>query len=293
MNATRICHTNPCPPAPNLSDLHHHHYQIHHHQILQSNFNHNSNIFWTIEQPKPPTPSRIKERGTERVNPRKEEIEGVIKEATLMAASGSEWWGRKPQPPPPIWVSQHTQRGDAVLPIVFSDPCCPPSTEACMIKTQKRDKQIWSPLVPAPSELGKIRYPTIGSFAHFNVIRISSSLFQWKIEFNSARKPFKGFSNGGITADFRLETLNLGGGGSNQRWSGSGQLGSQGKRGDRSKFLKNGLDPKLNFGITVWKIVRGFCFFISGFWLACGFFIWVLNFVFMFFNFVKINKLIF
>ena len=100
------------------------------------------------------------------------EIEGEIKEATLMAAGGSEWWGRKPQPPPPIWVSQHTQGGDAMLPIVFSYPCCLPSTKASMIKTQKRDNQIWSPLVPALSDPGKIRYPTIGSFARLNVIQI-------------------------------------------------------------------------------------------------------------------------
>ena len=94
----------------------------------------------------------------------------------------------------------------------------------------------------------------------------SSSLFQRKIEFHPARKPFKGFSNGGAAADFRLETLNPGGGGSDQRRSGSGQLGSQGKRGEGSEFLENGLDPELSFGITVRKIVRGFCFFlISGF----------------------------
>ena len=92
----------------------------------------------------------------------------------------------------------------------------------------------------------------------------SSSLFQRKIEFHPARKPFKGFSNGGAAADFRLETLNPGGG-SDQRRSGSGQLGSQGKRGDGSEFLENGLDPELSFGITVRKIVRGFCFLFLGF----------------------------
>ena len=92
----------------------------------------------------------------------------------------------------------------------------------------------------------------------------SSSLFQRKIEFHPARKPFKGFSNGGAAADFRLETLNPGGG-SDQRRSGSGQLGSQGKRGDGSEFLENGLDPELSFGITVRKIVRGFCFLLLGF----------------------------
>ena len=98
------------------------------------------NIFWTIKQPKPPTPSWIKERGTEWVSPRKEEIEGEIKETTLMVAGGGKWRGRKPQPLPPIWVSQHTQGGEAVLPIVFSDPCCPLSTKASMIKTPRRDK---------------------------------------------------------------------------------------------------------------------------------------------------------
>lgn len=98
----------------------------------------------------------------------------------------------------------------------------------------------------------------------------SSSLFQRKIEFHPARKPFKGFSNnGGAAADFRLETLNPGGGGSDQRRSGSGQLGSQGKRGDGSEFLENGLDPELSFGITVRKIVRGFCFFFY-YWVLIG-----------------------
>ena len=117
MTTTTICHTNPYPLTPNPNDLQHHHYQIHHHQTLQSNFNHNSNILWTIKQPKPPTPSRIKERGIEWVSPRKEEIEGEIKETILTVAGGGEWRGRKPRPLPPIWVSQHTQGGEAVLPI--------------------------------------------------------------------------------------------------------------------------------------------------------------------------------
>ena len=93
----------------------------------------------------------------------------------------------------------------------------------------------------------------------------SSSLFQWKIEFHPTRKPFKGFSNGGVATDFRLETLNPGGGDFDQRQLGLGQLGSQGKRGDGSEFSKNGLDPELSLGITVWKIVRGFCFLFLGF----------------------------
>ena len=47
--------------------------------------------FEPLNNPNPPTPSRIKERGTEWVSPRKEEIEGEIKEATLMVAGGDEW----------------------------------------------------------------------------------------------------------------------------------------------------------------------------------------------------------
>ena len=96
--------------------------------------------FEPLNNPKPPTPSQIKERGTKWVSPRKEEIEGEIKETTSMVVGGDEWRERKPQPLIPIWVSQHTQGGEAVLPIVFSDPCCPPSTKASMIKTPRRDK---------------------------------------------------------------------------------------------------------------------------------------------------------
>nr|POE91929.1 mitochondrial phosphate carrier protein 3, mitochondrial [Quercus suber] len=43
-----------------------------------------------------------------------------------------------------------------MLPIVFSDPYCPSSIEASMIKTQKKDKHICSPLVLVPSKPGKI-----------------------------------------------------------------------------------------------------------------------------------------
>lgn len=81
----------------------------------------------------------------------------------------------------------------------------------------------------------------------------STSLFQRKIEFHPARKPFKGFSNG-AAADFRLETLNPSSG-SDQRRSGSSQ---QGKKVDGSEFLETGLDLEFSFGMTVRKIVSGF-----------------------------------
>ncbi|KAB1211875.1 Ubiquitin carboxyl-terminal hydrolase 23 [Morella rubra] len=84
----------------------------------------------------------------------------------------------------------------------------------------------------------------------------SSSLFHRRIEFHPARKPFKGFSNGG--GDFRLETLNPGAG-SDQLRSGSNpaQSGLAGKKGDGSEFSESGLDPELSFSITVRRIGAG------------------------------------
>ncbi|KAG6673443.1 hypothetical protein I3842_16G112600 [Carya illinoinensis] len=86
----------------------------------------------------------------------------------------------------------------------------------------------------------------------------SPALFHRRIEFHPARKPFKGFGNGGGGGDFKLETLNPGGG-SDQRRSGSntGQSGLAGKKGDGSEFLEHGLDPELSFGITVRRIGAG------------------------------------
>lgn len=85
----------------------------------------------------------------------------------------------------------------------------------------------------------------------------SSSLFHRRIEFHPARKPFKGFSNGG--GDFRLETLNPGAS-SDQLRSGSNpaQSGLAGKKGDGSEFSESGLDPELSFSITVRRIVSVF-----------------------------------
>ncbi|PON92273.1 Ubiquitinyl hydrolase [Trema orientale] len=83
----------------------------------------------------------------------------------------------------------------------------------------------------------------------------SSSLFQRRIEFHPARKPFKGFSNGG--GDFRIETLNPSSSDSARAGFGQGQSVKGGKRGDGSEILDNGLDPELSFGITFRRIGAG------------------------------------
>lgn len=86
-----------------------------------------------------------------------------------------------------------------------------------------------------------------------------ATLFNRKIEFQLARKPFTGFSNGG--GGFKLETLNPTKSdphrpaGSNQ---GSGFSGFGGKKPDGSaEFLDFGLDPELRFGITFRRIGAG------------------------------------
>ncbi|XP_030510661.1 ubiquitin carboxyl-terminal hydrolase 23 isoform X1 [Cannabis sativa] len=78
----------------------------------------------------------------------------------------------------------------------------------------------------------------------------SSTLFQRRIKFHPARKPFKGFRNGG--GDFRMETLN-------PSSSDSTLLGSVkvGKKSDGSEILENGLDPELSFEITFRRIGAG------------------------------------
>lgn len=84
----------------------------------------------------------------------------------------------------------------------------------------------------------------------------SSSLFQRRIEFHPARKPFKGFSNGG--GDFRIETLNPSSSDSTRPGFSPGQSGKGGKKVDGSEILENGLDPELSFGITFRRIVSLF-----------------------------------
>ncbi|XP_062078407.1 ubiquitin carboxyl-terminal hydrolase 23 [Humulus lupulus] len=78
----------------------------------------------------------------------------------------------------------------------------------------------------------------------------SSSLFQRRIKFHPARKPFKGFRNGG--GDFRMETLNPSS--SDSTRPGSVKVG---KKSDGSEILENGLDPELSFGITFRRIGAG------------------------------------
>ncbi|XP_054806372.1 ubiquitin carboxyl-terminal hydrolase 23 [Prosopis cineraria] len=78
-----------------------------------------------------------------------------------------------------------------------------------------------------------------------------SVLFSRRIEFLPAKKPFKGFSDGG--SDFKLETLNPVTS-SEARRPGSGPGG---KKHDGSEFCDYGLDPELSFGITVRRIGAG------------------------------------
>lgn len=89
----------------------------------------------------------------------------------------------------------------------------------------------------------------------------SSSLFQRRIEFHPARKPFKGFSNGG--GDFHIETLNPSSSDSTRAGFTQGQSVKGGKRVDGSEILENGVDPELSFGITFRRIVSFFSSLIA------------------------------
>ncbi|XP_015892670.2 ubiquitin carboxyl-terminal hydrolase 23 isoform X2 [Ziziphus jujuba] len=82
-----------------------------------------------------------------------------------------------------------------------------------------------------------------------------SSLFQRRIEFHQARKPFRPFSKG--DGDFRLETLNPSSSDPRRTGSNLGQSVLGGKKADGSEFLENGLDPELSFGITFRRIGAG------------------------------------
>ncbi|PSS13940.1 Ubiquitin carboxyl-terminal hydrolase [Actinidia chinensis var. chinensis] len=86
------------------------------------------------------------------------------------------------------------------------------------------------------------------------------SVITRRIDFQLAKKPFAGFSNG--DGGFRLETLNPsssdphkpGGpnmGNAQSCWTGAG------KRVDGSEFLDAGLDPEISFGITFRRIGAG------------------------------------
>ncbi|GMP35741.1 hypothetical protein CsSME_00008079 [Camellia sinensis var. sinensis] len=114
------------------------------------------------------------------------------------------------------------------------------------------------------------------------------SLFSRKVDFDPAKKPFSGFSNG--SGGFRLETLNpttisdprrLGGSG-----QGSGQSGLTGKKPDGSEFLDVGLDPELSFGITFRRIVSS-CSVDMYIYVCCVFG----NFCFVLF-YIRFNSLL-
>ncbi|KAF6155104.1 hypothetical protein GIB67_035851 [Kingdonia uniflora] len=87
---------------------------------------------------------------------------------------------------------------------------------------------------------------------------VEGSLFQRRIEFHPARKPFLGFSNGG--ADFHLETLNPTSDFPNR--SGTNVCSSSGlavvkKVDGGGDIFEFGFDPELNFGVTVRRIGAG------------------------------------
>ncbi|KAF3452960.1 hypothetical protein FNV43_RR03393 [Rhamnella rubrinervis] len=82
-----------------------------------------------------------------------------------------------------------------------------------------------------------------------------SSLFQRRIEFHPARKPFRGFSNG--DSDFRLETLNPRSSDPRRHGSNQGQSSLGGKKADGSEIMESALDPELSFGITFRRIGAG------------------------------------
>lgn len=92
----------------------------------------------------------------------------------------------------------------------------------------------------------------------------SSALFHRRIEFHPARKPYRGFVNGG--GDFRIETLNPS---QDLARSGikSGQSGLVGKKSEA--FEESGLDPELSFAITFKSIVSFSTLFFFVLY-ACG-----------------------
>ncbi|XP_038698164.1 ubiquitin carboxyl-terminal hydrolase 23 isoform X2 [Tripterygium wilfordii] len=82
------------------------------------------------------------------------------------------------------------------------------------------------------------------------------SLFNRKIEFHPARKPFNGFSNGGV--DFQIEILNPSSSDPQKTGSSSGQSTPKGKKMDGLESLENGLDPELiSLRITSRRIGAG------------------------------------
>ncbi|XP_010265604.1 PREDICTED: ubiquitin carboxyl-terminal hydrolase 23 isoform X2 [Nelumbo nucifera] len=84
----------------------------------------------------------------------------------------------------------------------------------------------------------------------------NGSLFQRRIEFHPAKKPFSGFSTG--NGDFHLETLNPSS--DSQRTAATANGGtsvSKGKKSESVDFFEHELDPELSFGITFKRIGAG------------------------------------
>ncbi|KAJ4950448.1 hypothetical protein NE237_027280 [Protea cynaroides] len=84
----------------------------------------------------------------------------------------------------------------------------------------------------------------------------NGSMFQRRIEFHTARKPFTGFING--TGDFHLETLNPSS--DSQRLTApkaEAMSASAGKKSQGGDFSEVGLDPELISGITLRRIGAG------------------------------------
>ncbi|XP_043701168.1 ubiquitin carboxyl-terminal hydrolase 23 [Telopea speciosissima] len=92
----------------------------------------------------------------------------------------------------------------------------------------------------------------------FSVSASSSSngtLFQRRIEFHPARKPFTGFSNG--SEDFRIETLNPSSDSQRSASQKAVALASVGKKSEGGDFFEIGLDPELISGTTLRRIGAG------------------------------------
>ncbi|KAL1217538.1 Ubiquitin carboxyl-terminal hydrolase 23 [Cardamine amara subsp. amara] len=85
-----------------------------------------------------------------------------------------------------------------------------------------------------------------GSYA---VASSTASAVLRKIEFQPAKKPFNGFSNGG--SDFKIETLNPSSG--NKRVLSAPSV----KKSDSSDVVERGFDPELTFSITFRRIGAG------------------------------------
>ncbi|XP_042508101.1 ubiquitin carboxyl-terminal hydrolase 23 [Macadamia integrifolia] len=83
----------------------------------------------------------------------------------------------------------------------------------------------------------------------------NGTLFQRRIDFHPARKPFTGFSNG--TGDFHIETLNPSSDSQRSASQMAVTLASVGKKSEGGDFFEIGLDPELISGATLRRIGAG------------------------------------